>query len=280
MMNRRGRMPTRLQQVVDIAIDAGREILEVYGGAFTVEQKSDGSPLTEADRRAHDLIHARLRQLDPGIPILSEESESAAFAQRRSWNRLWLVDPLDGTRGFVERSDHFTVNIALIEGGRATLGVVHAPVQGDSYYAAGGGAFKAGRAHPPAPIFVKKFNREKVVMAASHAHAGAAVETYRARLAGAVGEVEVIRIGSSLKICLVAEGRADIYPRLGATSEWDTAAAHCVLEAAGGRVTTLSGESLKYNKENILNPWFLAIGDPDFDWAAAARGLPVAHPPK
>ena len=267
-------MLNRLERVVDIAIAAGGEILEVYAGDFEVEVKGDGSPLTEADRRAHLLIEKQLRQLDPDIPVLSEESGAEAFAQRRKWGRFWLVDPLDGTKGFVRRNDEFTVNIALIEGSRPVLGVVYTPVTRISHYAAAGvGAFKAGRERKPAPIRVKKFTREKVVMVASRSHAGAAVEAYRARLAGEVEQVETTAIGSSLKICLVAEGLADIYPRLGPTSEWDTAAAHCVLECAGGSMMTLSGASLKYNKKDILNPWFLAAGDPEFDWAELARGL-------
>ncbi len=277
----------QLEQVVDIAIAAGKEILEVYAGEFAVQHKTDGSPLTEADRRAHELIHARLLQLEPRLPVLSEESGARAFEQRRGWARFWLVDPLDGTKGFIRRNDEFTVNIALIEGSRPVLGVVHAPVTGVSHYAAAGaGAFKTtadadadadGKAAPgkaaPVPIRVKKFNRERAVMVASRAHAGAAVEAYRARLAGVAREVAVTGIGSSLKICLVAEGLADIYPRLGPTSEWDTAAAQCVLEAAGGSVTALSGEPLAYNKADILNPWFLAAGDRDFDWGALAQGL-------
>ena len=281
-------MTERLQQVVAIAIAAGEEILDVYAGEFEVEVKGDGSPLTEADRRAHELIHRRLRQLDPAIPVLSEESGAKAFAARRGWSRFWLVDPLDGTKEFVKRSDQFTVNIALIEGDRPVLGVVHAPVSKVSYYAAANfSETAAGAAAGPAgaskvgpgpqdkavPIRVKKFDRKKAVMAASRAHSGAAVEAYRARLADEVEQVEVIGMGSSLKICLVAEGLADIYPRLGPTSEWDTAAAHCVLESAGGSLTTLAGAPLKYNKENILNPWFLAGGDREFDWTALAHGL-------
>lgn len=269
-------MIDRLQQVVAIAIDAGGEILDVYAGEFEVEVKGDGSPVTQADRRAHELIHRRLHQLDPAIPVLSEESGAKAFAARRGWRRFWLVDPLDGTKEFVKRSDQFTVNIALIEGDRPVLGVVHAPVSKVSYYAANpAGAFKAGPGPQgkAAPIWVKKFNRKKAVMVASRSHSGAAVEAYRARLAGEAEQVEVTGVGSSLKICLVAEGLADIYPRLGPTSEWDTAAAHCVLESAGGSLTTLAGEPLKYNKENILNPWFLAGGDREFDWTALARGL-------
>ena len=267
-------MKNHLQQVVDIAIDAGREILEVYASKFEVETKADGSPLTQADRRADELIHKRLRRLDPGLPVLSEESGAKAFARRREWSRFWLVDPLDGTNGFVKRNDEFTVNIALIEGSDSVLGVVYAPVSGISYYAAAGTrAFKAGAARKPVPIQVKKFNRENAIMVASRSHASAAVETYRARLAGEAEQVEITRMGSALKICLVAEGLADIYPRLGPTSEWDTAAAHCVLESAGGSVTTLSGAPLQYNKESLLNPWFLASGDPEFDWSALAHGL-------
>lgn len=267
-------MKNNLHQVVDIAIEAGREILEVYAGEFEVDIKADGSPLTQADRRADQLIRKRLRQLDPAIPILSEESGSTAFAQRCEWSRFWLVDPLDGTKGFVKRNNEFTVNIALVEGNDAILGVVHAPVSGISYYAAAGmGAFKVCLAQKPVAIRVKKFKREKVLMLASRHHAGAAVEAYRARLAEHARQVETAILGSALKICLVAEGLADIYPRLGPTSEWDTAAAHCVLEAAGGSVTSLTGAPLQYNKENLLNPWFLAGGDPEFDWSALADGL-------
>ncbi len=272
-------MNNELQQVVDIAIDAGAEILEVYAGQFEVEMKEDGSPLTQADRRAHELIQRRLRQLYPDIPLLSEESDPEAFAERRRWNRFWLVDPLDGTKEFVRRSDQFTVNIALIEENRPVLGVVHAPVTGVSYYAGEvvpqktpTQAFRSD-ANGKVPIQVKKYNPKKAIMVASRSHSGSAVEAYRARLADEAEQVEIIRMGSSLKICLVAEGLADIYPRLAPTSEWDTAAAHCVLEAAGGSVTALSGEPLEYNKANILNPWFLAGGDRKFDWTTLAHGI-------
>ena len=269
-------MNEKLPQVVAIAIDAGAEILDVYASEFAVEMKQDGSPLTEADRRAHELIHRRLRDLDPDIPILSEESDAGAFAGRRGWKRFWLVDPLDGTKEFVQRSDQFTVNIALIEGNRPVLGVVYAPVSKVSYYAApqeSTGAFRADADGKAVSIRVKKFNRKKAIMMASRSHSGAAVEVYRERLADEAEQVEVTGMGSSLKICVVAEGRADIYPRLGPTSEWDTAAAQCVLEAAGGSLTTLSGAALQYNKENIRNPWFLAGGDRTFDWTALARDI-------
>lgn len=272
-------MTNQLQQVVAIAIAAGAEILDVYAGEFEVEMKGDGSPLTQADRRAHELIHARLHRLAPDIPLLSEESDAAAFAARRGWRRFWLVDPLDGTKEFVKRSDQFTVNIALIDGNRPVLGVVHAPVTGVSYYAdSSARAFRVGADGKAAAIRVKKFDRKKAVMVTSRSHSTAAVDAYRTRLASAAGQVEVTGMGSSLKICVVAEGLADIYPRLGPTSEWDTAAAHCVLEAAGGSVTTLCGKTLTYNKESILNPWFLAGGDREFDWTALARGIEPPPP--
>lgn len=266
-----------LQQVVDIAIDAGKEILAVYAGEFEVERKGDGSPLTAADRRADALIHARLQRLAPHIPRLSEESALQPFAQRRAWRRFWLIDPLDGTKGFVQRNGEFTVNIALLEANRPVLGVVYAPLTGVAYYAAAAiGAFKREAKPPPTPIRVKKFNLDKAVMVVSRAHVGAAVAAYRARLAREVAQLEIAHMGSSMKICLVAEGSADVYPRLGPTSEWDTAAAQCILESAGGRLTTVGGQPLQYNKANILNPWFVAGGDPEFAWHQFAQGLESA----
>ncbi|MGR3913704.1 MAG: 3'(2'),5'-bisphosphate nucleotidase CysQ [Gammaproteobacteria bacterium] len=262
-----------LMQVADIAAAAGREIMDVYAGDFQVESKSDGSPLTEADRRAHNLIEARLARLAPHIPLLSEESDARAFSERRAWPRYWLVDPLDGTKGFIRRTDQFSVNIALIEGARAALGVVHAPVTGVSYFAVeSGGAFKmdGGAARP---IRTRKFDRAHAVMLVSRSHGSGADQAYRARLAAEGIALTVTATGSSLKICAVAEGLADIYPRLGPTSEWDTAAAHCVLTAAGGDITDPAGAPLQYNKEDILNSWFFAAGDTGFDWAARAREL-------
>lgn len=273
-------MNPRLQQVADIARAAGREIMAVYdrAGAIAVETKTDGSPLTQADRRAHAVIHAQLAQLAPEIPLLSEESGPEAFAARRGWRRFWLVDPLDGTRGFIQRNDQFTVNIALIDAGRPTLGVVFAPLSGELYAADGGdggGAFKVSADDAgdsgPRRIRVKPVDRRRVILAVSRAHAGPRTAAYRARLAAVFDSVDTVAIGSSLKICLVAEGAADIYPRLSPTSEWDTAAAHCILAAAGGGVTDVDGRPLRYNKTDILNPWFLAVGDPAFDWAKLAR---------
>ena len=268
-------MTNLLTDVVDIAIAAGEEILDVYNNHdFDVEMKGDGSPLTLADKRAHKLIEAALGKLTPDIPVLSEESGQQAFDQRHGWSRYWLVDPLDGTKEFVKRNGEFTVNIALIDQNSPILGVVHTPVQKVTHYAEQGvGAFKADVSGQAVPIKVRPLNRSRVTMVASRSHAGPAVEAYRNNLAAQVEQVEIASMGSSLKLCLIAEGAADIYPRLGPTSEWDTAAAHCVVVVAGGKVTRLNGESLVYNKPDILNPWFLVSGDPDFDWTAMADGI-------
>lgn len=268
-------MSNLLEQVVEISIRAGHQILDVYHNSdFKVEIKGDGSPLTLADRRAHKLIEQELAVLTPDIPVLSEESAAEAFEARRQWSRFWLVDPLDGTKEFVKRNGEFTVNIALIDNDTPVIGVVHTPVRQHTHYAETGvGAFRADEGESPAAISVRKLDPDDVVMVASRSHAGAEVEQYRKALAQQVNRVDTVSMGSSLKLCLVAEGRADIYPRLGPTSEWDTAAAHCVVTAAGGSVTRLDGTPLVYNKTNILNPWFLAGGDPQFDWTRPATGI-------
>ena len=268
-------MTTLLHQVVDIAVQAGQQILEVYEhNDFDVEIKGDGSPLTVADRRAHRLIESSLSSLTPDIPILSEESTQEAFEQRRGWTRFWLVDPLDGTKEFVKRNGEFTVNIALIDQGKPVIGVVHTPVQGKNHFAEkGGGAFTSVLGGDISEITSRAVDPKGISMVASRSHRGVAVEQYLSNLKQQLDQVEILSMGSSLKLCLVAEGKADIYPRLGPTSEWDTAAAHCVVEVAGGKVIRLDGSPLIYNKENILNPWFLACGDPGFDWTAAAAGI-------
>ena len=257
-----------IDQIITIAVAAGRQILDVYHADFAVEHKTDGSPLTLADQRAHRLISRRLAELQPSIPVLSEESTPLpAFPLRRQWPQLWLVDPLDGTREFVKRNGEFTVNIALIEGHTPVLGVVHAPVTGVTYAGqAGAGAFSIEADGQRRPITTRRFNPAAAVMVASRSHAGAEIDRFHARLQQQADTVEIMRIGSSLKLCLVAAGEADIYPRLGPTSEWDTAAAHAVLLAAGGRLCDLAGAELHYNKPDILNPHFLAIGDQGVGW--------------
>ena len=256
-----------LAQVGVIAREAGEKILEVYNREFTVQEKDDKSPLTEADLAAHHHIVARLQALTPDIPVLSEESASIPFAERSQWVRYWLVDPLDGTREFVKRNGEFTVNIALIDTHESVLGVVHIPVTGESYLACRGlGAVKENATGEATKISVRPLAGDGPVMVVgSRSHRGDSLNKFLERL----GEHEMIGMGSSLKLCLVAEGTADIYPRLGLTSEWDTAAAQAVVENAGGQVTGVDLQQLRYNtKESVLNPFFLVFGDERKDWSA------------
>ncbi len=254
-----------LDAVNQIAVDAGRQILKIYETEFSVEHKDDKSPLTAADMASHKTIVAALEKLTPEIPILSEESAALPFAERSSWSRYWLIDPLDGTREFVKRNGEFTVNIALIHEGRAELGVVHVPVTGLTYFAcAGGGAFKAQAGQAPQSIRVRQLPQGPIMVAGSRSHSGDSLLQFLDRL----GPHELLSMGSSLKICLVAEGVADLYPRLGLTSEWDTAAAQCVVEEAGGQVTGLDMQQLRYNtKDSLLNPHFFVFGDASRNWS-------------
>lgn len=256
-----------INDIIDLSIEAGQRIMEIYNTDFDVEKKLDNTPLTAADMAAHHTIVDGLRRLTPDIPILSEESADIPFAERSQWQRYWLVDPLDGTREFVKRNGEFTVNIALIDNHESVLGVVYAPVTGDIYYAARGmGAFKTTADHrgKATAIHTRRKTADSTIIAGSRSHRGDSLEAFLQKL----GNYEIISMGSSLKSCLVAEGRADLYPRLGPTSEWDTAAAQCVVEEAGGRITKTDMQPLRYNtKDELLNPYFLVIGDPDFDWA-------------
>ena len=262
-----------LDQVLEIAILAGQKILDVYENDFDVDYKGDGSPLTIADQRAHTLIQEKLETLAPEIPVLSEESKPEVFEQRQNWDRFWLVDPLDGTKEFVKRNGEFTVNIALIENNRPVLGVVHTPVKSTSHFAAEGvGAFKLDAQGERTAIRVREAVKGQVTMVASRSHSGEEVDRYREAVEQDFGPVQIASMGSSLKLCLVAEGVADIYPRLGLTSEWDTGAAHCVLNVAGGSVIDLAGKPLVYNKPDILNPWFLACGGKNVDWNRYSEG--------
>jgi 3'(2'), 5'-bisphosphate nucleotidase len=255
-----------IDAVIDIARQAGEAILSVYNTDFSVEEKSDKSPLTEADMAAHKIIVQRLAELTPEIPLLSEESADIPFETRSNWQRYWLIDPLDGTREFVKRNGEFTVNIALIEGHEPVLGVVYVPVMALTYFGQRGqGAFKQAKGEDPVPIQVQAELRRPVQVAGSRSHAGDSLKQFLVNL----GEHEIVSMGSSLKICLVAEGKADVYPRLGLTSEWDTAAAQAVVEAAGGRITKTDMDPLLYNtKETLLNPFFFVFGDTSVDWSS------------
>ena len=250
--------------VIAIARAAATAILEIYDSEFAVEHKDDRSPLTAADLAAHRCIVDGLERLTPDIPVLSEESSGITTAQRRSWPRMWLVDPLDGTREFVKRNGEFTVNIALIEDGVSTFGVVQAPVTGVAWHGGRGiGAFRQDGAGVEQPLRVRAPATAPLRVAASRSHRDQRTATFIERM----GEVEPVGLGSSLKFCRIAEGRIDVYPRFGPTSEWDTAAAQCVLEEAGGAVLRLDGTPLDYGrKDDILNPYFIALGDPSLPW--------------
>ncbi|MBS0378856.1 MAG: 3'(2'),5'-bisphosphate nucleotidase CysQ [Proteobacteria bacterium] len=266
----RGEPAHLLAQVTDIARRAGQEILEVYAGAeILATTKADDSPLTVADLRAHRLIEDALQALTPHLPVLSEEAAATPFTERGTWHRYWLVDPLDGTKEFLSRNGQFTVNIALIEAHAPVLGVVHVPVTDTSYQGLPTrGAWRVLPGQAPAPIRVSAQSAPTVRVVGSRSHRGDSLDGFLARL----GPHELVPMGSSLKFCLVAEGAADVYPRLGPTSEWDTAAAHAVVLGAGGAVVNLEGEPLQYNtRAELLNPHFLVYGPRDHDWLALLR---------
>jgi 3'(2'), 5'-bisphosphate nucleotidase len=252
----------------EIAEQAGRRILSFYRRPGAVEQKADSSPLTQADRAAHELILHELRRLTPEIPVLSEESPEEEIAGRRSWTRFWLVDPLDGTKEFLKQTGEFTVNLALIEEGAPVLGVVHVPVRGLTYYAGRGrGAYCSLPPEEPRRIQVRRADPARLGVVASRDHAGPLVRALLERLPGA----HTLSMGSSLKFCLVAEGGADLYLRDLPTMEWDTAAAQCIVEEAGGEVTDLAGHRLRYNKPILQNPPILTVGDRKLDWKRYVR---------
>ena len=256
-----------VEPLVLLARQAGDAILEVYATEFDVQAKDDDSPLTQADMASHRIIDAGLRELTPDIPIISEESGLPSFEERRQWSRYWLIDPLDGTKEFVKRNGEFTVNIALIDQHRPVLGIVHVPVMEKTYTGCeGAGSAVRLQENKPTAIQVSEKSATPVRVVGSRSHRGASLDAYLETL----GNFEMLPMGSSLKFCLVAEGKADIYPRLGPTSEWDTGAAQAVVEQAGGAVLELDGQVLAYNaKEDILNPHFMVRGPADKDWLAS-----------
>lgn len=251
--------------VRELAKQAGSEIMKIYQEGFEVEEKKDHSPLTSADLASHHLIIERLQALTPNIPILSEESSAIPYDERSKWINYWLIDPLDGTREFIKRNGEFTVNIALITNQTASLGVVYIPVQDVCYFASNGsGAFKQGQNQPAHRINTRQSKPDdNPTICGSRSHAGKSLQA----LLTQIGKYELISMGSSIKTCLVAEGTADIYPRFGPTSEWDTAAAHCVVEEAGGMLVDTELKTLRYNtKDSLLNPSFIVIGDMNDQW--------------
>lgn len=260
-----------LEPVLALAKQAGRRIMEIYQSDFRVGEKDDHSPLTAADLASHHCLVEGLTALYPKHPVLSEESAALPFKERAEWETYWLIDPLDGTKEFVKRNGEFTVNIALIHRNEPVLGVVYAPAKELSYFASEGcGAFRQVGEAEPENIEVCPSAPAIVRVVGSRSHATVDLGLYLSRL----GDHELVSIGSSLKLCLVAEGAADLYPRIGLTSEWDTAAAHAVVKEAGGSVVDLAGQPLRYNtKESILNPYFLVYGDRSRDWCRYAEGI-------
>lgn len=266
-----------LAAVRSIARSAGAAIIEVYQrleqpGTVAIERKADASPLTEADLAAHRVIVDGLRALTPDWPVLSEEDADVPLAERSGWSRFWLVDPLDGTKEFLSRNDEFTVNIALVENHRPILGVVHVPVTGIDYFAiASAGAWKAENPDESGSrIRVAPRSRAPIRVIGSRSHASARLTD----ALHALGSHELVSMGSSLKFCVLAEGAADVYPRIGPTSEWDTAAAHAIVRGAGGDVVRLDGSPLEYNRgSGWLNPDFIAIGPRDHDWVRLFSGV-------
>ena len=262
-----------LDQVISIARQAGDSILEIYHdeAGFNTETKADASPVTDADHAAHRIMFPALEQIDNEVPVLSEEGHLPAYEERALWHRYWIIDPLDGTKEFIKRNGEFTINIGLIENGVPTLGVVHVPVLNVTYAGAKGlGAFKLkGASQQAIQVCKVPANGERAIqVVASRSHGSEAVEQCIEKLQKAFGSVERKSMGSSLKLCLVAEGEADLYPRLAPTSEWDTAAAQAVVEAAGGVVLDNTLQELRYNtKADILNPHFYVIGDTAYNWS-------------
>jgi 3'(2'), 5'-bisphosphate nucleotidase len=247
------------ESLLPIVTRAGEAIMEIYEGGFTVQRKDDDSPLTAADLESQRIIVEGLTRLTPDIPILSEESAAAPWAQRRTWTELWVVDPLDGTREFVKRNGEFTVNVALVANHDPVLGIVSAPAQGLMFWGARGvGAFTEHRGAARTAIRTSAPQRPLRVVG-SRSHSSPQTAEYLRRVA----EHVTTGIGSSLKFCLLAAGQADLYPRFGPTSEWDTAAGQAVLEAAGGHVTRLDGHPLRYNcRDSVINGDFVAFNDP------------------
>jgi len=248
-----------LEAVIAIAKEAGEAIMQIYRRDFAVEYKEDASPLTEADTCSNAIITAALQARYPEIPILSEEGKAIPYETRREWDCFWLIDPIDGTKEFIKKNDEFTVNIALIRGSEPVLGVVYAPAMGDMYAAKRGeGAYKNGM---PLPLQRNEAPEQTLRIVASKSHLSEETQAFIDALAQTTQKIEQVSKGSSLKLCMVAEGDADIYPRLAPTMEWDTAAADAVVRESGKMTYQYDPDGstvpVVYNKENLLNPWFV-----------------------
>lgn len=256
--------PERASAVIDIAKIAGNTILELFSAEIPVTRKTDDTPLTAADLAANRIITEKLQAMDPAFPILSEESCSMSLAERDSWETYWLVDPLDGTREFIKQNGEFSVNIALIHQGLPVLGVVHAPALEITYWASrGGGAWKRIGDETPRKISVRTAPDSVTVALGWGNKRGTKIHQFLKNL----GDHKTVRMGGALKSCLVAEGRADIYACLGPTGEWDTGAAQCIVEEAGGQITNTNMQTIRYNtKQSLLNPHFFVFGISNHNW--------------
>jgi 3'(2'), 5'-bisphosphate nucleotidase len=250
-------------EVCDLATQAGEKIMHFYEEGAEVTWKKDASPLTSADSASHDFLVECVRSLTPEVPIISEESEEAAEGLIGHAKWFWLVDPLDGTKEFLKGTNEFTVNVALIEAGLPVLGVVHAPALSLTYYGMRNfGSWREVDGEPAAPISTRQADSSELAVVASKDHAGPLVNAMLARLI----RPRLHSMGSSLKFCLVAEGKADLYLRDLPTMEWDTAAAQCIVEAAGGGIYSLDGQALLYGKPGLKNPAIMTVGDTRLNW--------------
>lgn len=250
-----------IQQVIDLAREAGKEIMTIYAQDFSVETKGDNSPLTQADKKSNAVIVSGLRRMYPEIPIISEETKLTSYEERKNWKTYWLVDPLDGTKEFIKKNGEFTVNIALMSHGQPVLGVVYAPAQNKMWYGMKeSGSFIVHDDGTKTQLGKGKNWRDlsKIIVVASRSHLDENTMKFVEDLRKEGKEVDFVSSGSSLKFCLVAEGKADVYPRFAPTMEWDTAAGQAVVELAGGIVLNWETKKrLEYNKENLLNPFFI-----------------------
>ena len=270
-MNSPAEMQQLLTQVTEIAREACAAILEIYdSNNFVISTKADQSPITDADRLAHEIIEHRLSTLTPHIPMISEEAYIPEFDIRTQWPLYWLVDPIDGTREFIEGTGEFTINIALISKHQPILGVVCVPVE-ETYYCAavGVGAYKEDYEKVRLPLQVRKRPPHEMLVLTSRRYHAPEIEAFLERL----GTIYRARVGSSLKLCLIAEGEVDVYPRFGDTFEWDIAAGQCIIEQAGGAIFDNKMQPIRYNMHHtMINPPFVAVGDVNQDWAHFFEG--------
>ncbi len=270
-------IPSLLQSVIPLSEQAGNAILAAVEQGFTVEKKSDGTPVTSADIASHDLIKAALADVTPNYPLLSEEEEDIPFAQREHWQDYWLVDPLDGTKEFVAGTEHYCVSIALIHAHQPVLGVIHIPAWQITYFAVQGeGAFKCRVGGTPEAIHTNaNLTSQAPVLVCGRWLGNKRLQALRARLP----EHEIKVVGSAIKSCLVADGQADIYPGFGPTMEWDTAAAQCILQEAGGVLLSADLTPLRYNRQaNLKNPFFMATTYPQAPWLPDFAEIALSSP--